>query len=68
MRILYQMADRWKFIGIRLGLHVSDIQRFKADYTNSDDCLLETIKMWLRRNYDIERHGKPTWTKLAQVV
>ena len=33
-----------------------------------DRCLSDVIENWLKRNYNTERFGPPTWRKLVEIV
>ena len=33
-----------------------------------DGCLHEALGEWLKLNYDYQRHGRPSWKKLAEAV
>ena len=32
------------------------------------DCLREILKQWLKKCYDTQKHGPPTWRKLVEAV
>ena len=63
------LAGRWQNMCIRLGLRPSDRdiigRKFQLDPT---DCLMEVLVMWLRKSYDTERYGRPTWRALVAAV
>ena len=35
---------------------------------NSKECLSEMLTCWLKRNYNVERFGEPTWQAVVKVV
>ena len=38
------------------------------DTRNPDRCLSDVLESWLKRNYDTERFGLPTWRWLVEIV
>ncbi len=36
--------------------------------SDSERCLQLALTDWLRLNYNYEKHGKPSWKKLAKAV
>ena len=40
----------------------------KENKDDLDDCLSETLSLWLNKNYNTERFGEPTWEQLAEAV
>lgn len=67
--IVDPLAADWKQLGVRLCMPVSKLNVIAADkIDNARDCLLEMLVTWLNRNYDVVKHGQPTWRKLAGAV
>ncbi|CAI8033370.1 hypothetical protein GBAR_LOCUS18822 [Geodia barretti] len=40
----------------------------KENRDDLDDCLSETLSLWLNKNYNTERFGEPSWKLLAEAV
>ena len=63
------LAGRWQNMCIHLGLRPSDRDiiggKFQLDPTY---CLMEVLVKWLRKSYDTERYGPPTWRSLVAAV
>ena len=60
----------WMDLGRELGVREEDLEAVRADYTQKgvNECLTETLKHWLRRNYNEAKHGSPMWDNLANAV
>lgn len=57
-------ADYFK-LGHALKLKLGTLNRIKKD---SAEALIEVIHEWLKKNYDWNRHGRPTWKALVKAV
>ncbi len=60
---------RWRTLATSLRLKDSSMNAIKED--NKDDvvrCLQLALTDWLRLNYKYEKHGKPSWKKLAEAM
>ena len=63
------MAYRWKHIGRALRLDQGQLKKIeKENRDDLDDCLSETLSLWLNKNYNTEKFGNPTWELLAEAV
>ena len=60
------MAGRWKAIGIALRLKYGELDGINSG--RPDECLSDVIANWLKRNYNVDRFGPPTWRKLVEIV
>ena len=59
----------WKAIGIGLGIGSGHLGTIQTDNPgNSRACLSEMLTCWLKRNYNVERFGEPTWQAVVKVV
>ena len=65
-RALNPLTARWMAIGIGMGLTIGQLDNIKVG--NPDECLPHVIAHWLKRNYNTEKFGLPTWRKLVEVV
>ena len=61
---------KWMDLGRELGVNEESLEAVRADYTQKgvNECLIEMLKHWLRRNYNEARFGPPTWDNLANAV
>ena len=66
---LLPIASRWKEVGIELKLKLADLDTIQATHRNSpEDCLTNAVSRWLRKGYNISKHGPPTWRKLVHAI
>ena len=65
---LETVIDRWKYIGLALGLTLDQVKRIERENRDLEDCLTEVLTLWLKRNYNTERFGEPSWEMLARAV
>ena len=65
---LEPVVDRWKHIGLALRLDPDQVKRIERDNRDPEDCLTEVLTLWLKRNYNTERFGEPSWGMLARAV
>ena len=65
---LMDVADRWKRIGRALRLRPPTLNQIEADQRNVADRLSAVLENWVKKNYDVERAGEPTWTLLVRAV
>ena len=65
---LEPVIDRWKHIGLALRLDPDRVKRIERENRDLEDCLTEVLTLWLKRNYNTERFGEPSWEMLARAV
>ena len=65
---LQSVTVRWKHIGLALRLDPGQLNVIEAETSNLDDRLTAMLTLWLNRNYNTERFGKPSWELLALAV
>ena len=64
-----QVTARWNHIGRALGIGHNQLKKIeKENKDDLDDCLSETLSLWLNKSYKTERFGEPTWELLAEAV
>ena len=62
------IAAQWRDMGIDLGIPIGKLNQIQAEVEGSMPCLTQMLTTWLRRAYNVERFGEPTWRKLVEVV
>ena len=63
------VSSKWYQLCNCLGILASDLDAINTTKNGDcDRCLNEGLKEWLRRNYNTEEHGSPTWRKLVAAV
>ena len=60
--------SRWKVLGLNLGLSPESLEVIENDYRRTDDQLEAILLQWLKRNYDLDKYGLPSWRQLAEAV
>ena len=59
----------WKAIGRGLRIDSGRLDMIQKDNSgNSKECLSEMLTCWLKRNYDVERFGEPSWRAVVKAV
>ena len=59
---------KWRELGLNLGFTAFFLDVIEKDYRTMEDRLTSVLLHWLRRNYDIDHYGLPSWTLLAEAV
>ena len=63
------VVKSWKAIGRGLRIDSGHLEMIQTDNPgNSKECLSEMLTCWLKRNYNVERFGEPTWRAVVKVV
>lgn len=56
-------------LGIVLGLPVEKLETIDQEtLQNFDRAFTRMLLVWLRQDYNVTRHGPPTWRKLVEAV
>lgn len=64
-----EVSSKWKLIGTIFRLRQEKLEQIDiACSENPEECLLEVLKEWLRRNYDVARFGEPSWRKVVEAL
>ena len=66
---LLGVAAKWRGIGGGLRLRAAVLDTIQeANQGDPEECLSRVVLEWLRKNYNTERFGEPTWQGLVEVV
>ena len=65
---LLPVVAKWKDIGLALRLDPSQLDEIESNNRNSSDCLTRVLTLWLKKTYNTERFGEPSWELLARAV
>ena len=68
LHILGTSVTKWREIGMALGLKENTLNRIEHENRDLMSRLSKMVSEWLKKNYNVERFGEPTWEKLAGVV
>ena len=63
---LLDVASKWKHIGLALRLKPAQLKTIQSDDILTS--LTDMLELWLNKNYDVEKHGEPTWEVLREAV
>ena len=67
-RELLPVAARWKDIGLALRLNPSQLDEIESNNRNASDCLTKVLTLWMKKAYNTERFGEPSWELLIAAV
>ena len=65
---LCNVAARWKGLGLALRLHPGTLDNIETDCRDVQSCLREVLTQWLKRAYNTNRFGAPSWQLLVAAV
>ena len=68
MKMLRPVRARWKNLGRALKLYPSQLEVIEQNNKAPNDCLIETLILWLNEEYDTKRFGRPSFMLLAEAV
>ena len=63
-----RVAHKWKKVGLALRLDPDLLDRIEAKKNDVEDNLSDTLKEWLKKSYDTESFGDPSWKLLVDAV
>ena len=67
--IMKPLSAQWKQIAISLRLRIDTINNIEAKPNGEIvHCLQKVLEVWLKKDYDYERHGVPCWRKVCVAV
>ena len=59
----------WEDIGTALRVRIGKLEEIKAaNPSDPNKCLRATMSEWLKKNYNTERFGDPSWRLLVEAV
>ncbi len=63
------LSSQWSLLATMVGVKQSSLDIIKHNHPgDAKMCLYEALGEWLKLNYDHQRHGRPSWRKLAEAV
>ena len=69
IREVKPLTAQWRQLCNQLGIKENSLDVVEHNYPrDADMCLYKALVEWLKQNYDHQRHGKPSWRKLAEVI
>ena len=67
-RELIPVASRWKAIGLALRLNPDTLDTIERNKDNEEERLTNALTVWLKKNYNVERFGEPSWQLVVAAV
>ena len=71
MEDVVDIKSMWFALGRSLRLRNNDIGTIRNKYPNESDheqALNDVLLLWLKKEYNVERFGPPTWRMLVEAV
>ncbi|CAI8020091.1 hypothetical protein GBAR_LOCUS12024, partial [Geodia barretti] len=65
---LVGVAHKWKKVGLALRLDPNFLNRINAKQNDVEDNLSDVLEEWLKKSYDTESFGDPSWKLLVDAV
>ena len=62
------MAHKWKKVGLALRLDPNLLDQIEAKKNEVEENLSDTLKEWLKKSYNTESYGDPSWKLLVDAV
>ena len=59
---------KWRELGLNLGLIPGQLDVIEVNYRLAGDRLYQVLLEWLKKNYNQDKHGPPTWSNLANAL
>ena len=66
-KAVLDLAGKWCHMCSALGFKPAVAETI-ATRIDPEQCLREVIVRWLRKTYDVDKHGPPTWRTLVKAV
>lgn len=63
------LSAKWRLLSVKLGIKESSLNTIHQNNAGDvESCLYKALVEWLKMNYDHQRHGRPSWRRLAEAV
>lgn len=67
--VVEPLSARWRLFSSKLRLKESTLDVIERNNPKDvETCLYKALGEWLKLNYDHQRHGMPSWRRLAEAV
>ena len=68
MSAVMDIAHKWRGLGLVLRLKPALLSAIEADHAHVDTRLERVLTEWLKRSYDTDKYGEPSWEQLVAAV
>lgn len=66
---MIEVAAQWMDFGLALGVAMSDLKTISSEHkSHPKSCLREVVLTWLKKKYNVQENGPPTWKLLCSAV
>ena len=65
---VYTLCAKYYQIGLSIGIEAHNLDAIQYNNRSCDDAWTQTLLTWLRRNYDCQKHGYPSWRTLVLAI
>ena len=55
-------------LGIELGISPGNLETIRRESKSIDQACSKMLLVWLRQDYNVAKHGLPTWQRLVKAV
>ena len=49
-------------------MKIADLRRIRGEHPSKSDALEDVLLLWLNQEYNVQKHGAPTWRMLVKAV
>ena len=49
-------------------MKIADLRKIRDKHPSESDALEDVLLLWLNQEYDVKKHGPPTWRMLVEAV
>ena len=66
---VFDVAPKWRGFGEALHLSLILLKYIEGDHKfDTDACLHRVLFEYLKKNYDYDEHGNPSWRKIVEAI
>ena len=62
------IVSKYYSLGRSLNLKIVELRKIRDKNPSESDALEDVLLLWLNREYDVKKHGPPTWKVLVEAV
>jgi len=66
---LTPLSANWRAIGAAFGLQPGTLDIIRIAHPGDPAaCLMDVVSEWLKKNYNVQQFGEPTWLRVVEVA